>query len=81
MDLLAVGVDVPRCNDIGENNDMCIPPSGPHPPWLHDLKQFVPLQVAFEEEVKEKSDVIDDYEEQVYPKLISYFFGKEFIWV
>ena len=59
---------------------MSIPSTGPSPPWLHDLKQFVPLQVAFEEEVKEKSDVIGDYEQQVYSKL-SHVFAKEFIWV
>ena len=55
---------------------MYIPPNGPSAPWLHDLKQLVPLQVAFEEEVKEKTDVIDDYEKQVYLKLILHFFAK-----
>ena len=45
-----------------------IPPNVPTPPWLHDLKQLVPLQAAFEEEVKEKSDVIDEYENQVQYK-------------
>ena len=76
MCCFAVGVNVSGINDGGENNDMHIPPNGPCPPWLRDLKQLVPLQVAFEEEVKEKTDVIDDYEKQVYLQLSPDFFAK-----
>ena len=48
-----------------EHSPSLIPLNGPTPPWLHDLKRLAPLQAAFEEEVKEKTDVIDEYEKQV----------------
>ena len=57
---------MPRDDGDCERNNVPIPPFGPSPTWLHDLKRFVPLQLAFEEEVKEKTDVIDHYETQVY---------------
>ena len=42
-----------------------IPVDGPPPPWLHDVKYFVPLQVAFEEEIREKEAIIADYEKEL----------------
>ena len=45
------------------------------PPWLTDLRHLVPLQVAFEEEVKEKDAVIADYEREVK------WLDKIFCWV
>ena len=61
-----VGITISHAENATPNEiDAPIPPFGPAPTWLHDLKRLVPLQVAFEEEVKEKSDVIADYEAQV----------------
>ena len=61
----ALGVKITRNDENCETDGAPIPPYGPSPTWLHDLKRFVPLQLAFEEEVKEKTDVISDYESQV----------------
>ena len=63
---ILLGIRVSPADESSPNGaDAPIPPFGPPPTWLHDLKRLVPLQVAFEEEVKEKSDVIADYEAQV----------------
>ena len=63
---ILLGIRISPADDSSPNGaDAPIPPFGPPPTWLHDLKRLVPLQVAFEEEVKEKSDVIADYEAQV----------------
>lgn len=42
-----------------------IPGHGPAPPWLSDLKHLVPLQVAYEEEIKEKDEVIARYDKEI----------------
>ena len=64
---MIIGIKVSHADDPNLNGaDAPIPPFGPSPTWLHDLKRLVPLQVAFEEEVKEKTDVIADYEAQVF---------------
>ena len=63
---ILLGIRVSPADESSPNvAEAPIPPFGPSPTWLHDLKRLVPLQVAFEEEVKEKSDVIADYEAQV----------------
>ena len=63
--MISLGERISESNNASNKKDGPIPPYGPNPTWLHDLKRFVPLQIAFEEEVKEKSDVISDYETQV----------------
>ena len=45
--------------------DGIIPGHAPAPPWLTDLRHLVPLQVAFEEEVKEKDAVIAAYDKEI----------------
>ena len=73
---MIIGIKVSHADDpnlIGA--DAPIPPFGPSPTWLHDLKRLVPLQVAFEEEVKEKTDVIADYEAQVLAASIIFIYN------
>ena len=42
-----------------------IPGHGPAPPWLSDLRHLVPLQVAYEEEIKEKDAIIASYDKEM----------------
>ena len=51
--------------DTKDDSSTGLPGHTPAPPWLTDLRHLVPLQVAFEEEVKEKDAVIADYEREV----------------
>ena len=48
-----------------EVDSPAIPGHAPAPPWLTDLRHLVPLQVAFEEEVKEKDAVIAAYDKEI----------------
>ena len=51
-------------NELDGSNP-AIPGHAPAPPWLTDLRHLVPLQVAFEEEVKEKDAVIAAYDKEI----------------